>query len=58
MRNTGSALGSILQQRDTQGVSAHERVLRATFWIPSQTRGCAEVIALEAVRARREQSRK
>jgi hypothetical protein len=52
------AIGSVLQMRESNETSARERVLAASFWLPSQTRGGADVIALEAARARREQTRK
>jgi hypothetical protein len=54
-RKTGTALASILHTRDHDGTC--DRVLRASFWLPSSTRGCAEPTALEAFRARREQTR-
>ena len=58
MRKTGSAIASILRQKEHD--SAHERVLRATFWVssPSLSRGGAELIALDAVRAQRGQARR
>jgi hypothetical protein len=56
MRKTGSAIDSIFQTKDQDG--APERVLRATFWLPSHTRGKADVIALDAFRAQRERMRK
>jgi hypothetical protein len=57
MRNTGGAIRSVLQLRESTETSARERVLQASFWLPSQTRCGAEVIALDAIRARRESSR-
>jgi hypothetical protein len=58
MRKTGSAIASILRMNEAD--SAHERVLRTTFWISSPSRSSAggELIALDAVRAQREQTRR
>ncbi|MGO8997733.1 MAG: hypothetical protein ACLQVI_30820 [Polyangiaceae bacterium] len=61
MRNRGSAIASVLQSGEKDG--AHDRVLRATFWLSSSshghgaTRACAELTLLETARARREQTR-
>jgi hypothetical protein len=56
MRNTVTmrAIGSVLQMREPSDAGARERVLAASFWLPAQTRRGADVIALDAVRARRE----
>ncbi len=58
MRKTGSAIASILRMKEHD--SAHERVLRATFWVssPSLSLGGGELIALDAVRAQRERTRR
>ena len=51
-RKTGSAITSVLQMGEHDG--ARDRVLRATFWLPVPTDGCAEPTRLDTARARRE----